>query len=337
MKLLGLSSGRKMGSCEIMLKEALMGAEENGATVEFVRLYDLDIKSCRFCKNCLRIERGPEACVVKDDIPFMWEKFMDCDGMIIAAPVYILALPGYLKLLADRMIQDLSGIMMTKNLGNISPMTGNKVFIDERAFKKRVSAFISVGGAVTPHWVSLGLPMMHCITFPKQFDLVDQIQVLSVSTVLGAVVLNEKTINRARLLGHNVATEMNKLVGKQWRGDELGSFTKQSADKPDWYGDEPGTCPVCHSNLLIVGKENPVVCPICGSKGTINVIGTKITVTFTQEEQAISRLTLEGKRIHQDEIRECTNSLLPKVNDIEKKFAKYNGYLTPQIPFKAKK
>jgi multimeric flavodoxin WrbA len=194
MKLLGLSSGRKMGSCEIMLKEALMGAEEKGATVEFVRLYDLDIRSCRFCNNCLRVEGGPSACVVKDDVPFMWEKFMDCDGIIIAAPIYILAIPGYLKLLADRMIQDLAGVMMAKNMGNISPMTGNKVYIDERAFRKRVSAFISVGGAVTPNWVSLGLPLMHCITFPKQLDLVDQMQVLSVSTVLGAVVANEKTL-----------------------------------------------------------------------------------------------------------------------------------------------
>ncbi len=176
MKLLGLSSGRKMGSCEIMLKEALMGAEEKGVAVEFVRLYDLDIMSCRFCKNCLRTEGGPGACVVKDDVPFMWEKFMDCVGIIIATPVYILAAPGYLKLLADRMIQDLAGVMMAKNLGDISAMTGNKMYIDKRAFKKRVSAFIRVGGAVTPHWVSLGLPMMHCITFPRQFDLVDQIQ-----------------------------------------------------------------------------------------------------------------------------------------------------------------
>ena len=36
MKLLGLSCGQKMGNCEILLKEALIGAEELGAEVEFM-------------------------------------------------------------------------------------------------------------------------------------------------------------------------------------------------------------------------------------------------------------------------------------------------------------
>jgi hypothetical protein len=80
-----------------------------------------------------------------------------------------------------------------------------------------------------------------------------------------------------------------------------------------------------------------VECSICGSKGTIKVTGNKITVTFTPNEQAISRLTLEGKRIHQDEIRECTMDLLPKLKNIEKKVEKYKYYITPQVPVKMKK
>src|SRR4030042_3949525 len=104
MKLLGLACGRKMGNCEIILKEALMAAEELGAEVEIVRMLDLDIKPCIHCLKCPRREEGIEACVIKDDAPFLWNKIMDCDGLIISAPVYSLTSPGYLKTIVDRVL-----------------------------------------------------------------------------------------------------------------------------------------------------------------------------------------------------------------------------------------
>ena len=44
MKVLGLTCGRKASNTEILVKEALMGAEENGAEAEIVRFMDLNIK-----------------------------------------------------------------------------------------------------------------------------------------------------------------------------------------------------------------------------------------------------------------------------------------------------
>ena len=49
MKLLGLGAGRKMGNSEILLKEALIAAEETGVQVELLRLHDLNIKHCIGC------------------------------------------------------------------------------------------------------------------------------------------------------------------------------------------------------------------------------------------------------------------------------------------------
>ena len=46
MKLLGISCGRKMGNSEILLREALMGAEELGSETEIISLLDVDIKPC---------------------------------------------------------------------------------------------------------------------------------------------------------------------------------------------------------------------------------------------------------------------------------------------------
>ena len=53
MKILGISVGRKMSNTEILVKEALMGAEEMDAEVEFVRLHDLNLKPCTGCNACV--------------------------------------------------------------------------------------------------------------------------------------------------------------------------------------------------------------------------------------------------------------------------------------------
>jgi len=49
MKVLGSTCGRKMSNTEILVREALMRAEEMGAEVETVRLMDLNIKPCTWC------------------------------------------------------------------------------------------------------------------------------------------------------------------------------------------------------------------------------------------------------------------------------------------------
>ena len=65
MKVLGLvGSVRKLGNTEILTKEALMGAEQEGAEVSILRLTDYDVKACRGCAACLLQERD---CIIEDD------------------------------------------------------------------------------------------------------------------------------------------------------------------------------------------------------------------------------------------------------------------------------
>ena len=80
MKLLGLVCGRRMGNSELLLREALMAAEElrSDIEVEILRIADLDIKPCAGCKRCLRFQGGLSACIQKDDPPFFFETFMNC-------------------------------------------------------------------------------------------------------------------------------------------------------------------------------------------------------------------------------------------------------------------
>ena len=92
MKVLGISCGRRMSNTEIMVKEALMGAEEAGAEVEFLRLHDFNIKPCTGCNSCvidLMEKGGGGKCTIKDDdFAFIDDKIMDCDGLILGSPIY---------------------------------------------------------------------------------------------------------------------------------------------------------------------------------------------------------------------------------------------------------
>ena len=68
----------------------------------------------------------------------------------------------------------------------------------------RPGALISVGGAMTRHWTSLGIPSLYSSTFSIQTEIVDILDVYGVAD-LGAACLNEDWLSKARLLGERVA------------------------------------------------------------------------------------------------------------------------------------
>ena len=96
MKILGVSSGGKNGNNDSMCKEALMGARENGAEIEFVRLLDLDIKYCTGCVSCvMSLMRGKgNKCALKDDFDWLLDKMLDADGIVFSTPVFVKGTPG---------------------------------------------------------------------------------------------------------------------------------------------------------------------------------------------------------------------------------------------------
>ncbi len=310
MKVLGLSCGRRMQNTEILVKEALMGAEEAGAEVQFVSMLALDLKPCLFCRPC-KLEKDGECIIKNDDGKFLRDLILDNDGLILGSPVYSLTPPGILKMFEDRMLgpkTDKAFNVEMKKLGG-RDQWGNPRFIDERIFKRRAGAFISLGGATTPNWLSFGLPLLHTMTFPPQIDVVDQMQVTGAGR-MGHTVMLDDVRARARRLGRNVAETLNKPI-----------------EEMKWLGDDPGTCPVCHSNVLTVGKQNPIECPICGIKGTLKVDGNKITVKFSKKEQERSRLTMAGKYEHWVELDQNMKATQKvDMKEIERRLVKYKGY-----------
>lgn len=99
LKVLGLlGSPRQGGNSEILLDQALAGAEKERAAVEKIVIADLKILPCRGCNSCF--EEG--ICAIQDDMSFIREKLKEVDRLILSSPIYFMSLPGHTKVLIDR-------------------------------------------------------------------------------------------------------------------------------------------------------------------------------------------------------------------------------------------
>ncbi len=100
MKVLGIcASYRKLGNCEVLVRETLEGAEEAGAETEFLRLTDERIEPCRGCMRC--VFKGLP-CPIDDGVHAIHQKLKEADAVVVAVPNYILGAAGIFKKLMDR-------------------------------------------------------------------------------------------------------------------------------------------------------------------------------------------------------------------------------------------
>lgn len=99
MKVLGVSgSPRKDGNTEILLREALSGAAENGAETEFVTVRNKNISPCQGCLSCWKTGK----CSQIDAMDEIYESLIASEGIILASPVYLWSVTGQMKVLLDR-------------------------------------------------------------------------------------------------------------------------------------------------------------------------------------------------------------------------------------------
>lgn len=319
MKVLGISCGRRMSNTEIMVKEALMGAEEAGAEVQFLRLHDYYIKPCTGCNSCvvdLMEKGGGGACTLRnDDFPFIDDLIMDCDALILGSPIYEKSPSGQLKSLQDRMgpSHDVGFRMIAQKIRDekgITTGTGP----DPRAFKPRTTSLIAVGGS---EWDTLALPTMAMFALTHQMMVVDQILINWIG-LPKVVTFHEDKLARAHRSGKHVVESYNKGV-----------------DNAEYIG-EPGMCPLCHCKLIEVRNDNdpyPCICGVCGVRGTLTTdAGGKVHFTVSDEDRPHSHLYLSGKFEHLQELADV--SLKPPANysEVNDRAKKYREYLTPIKP-----
>ncbi|MBC2712460.1 MAG: flavodoxin family protein [Desulfosarcina sp.] len=98
-KILGIvSSARRLGNCEIMVKEVFRNLSEPCA-LNLLRLTDFRIDPCRGCYSCLFKDGN---CVIHDDYATVLEAIAAADAVILAAPAYFLGAHSALKRFLDR-------------------------------------------------------------------------------------------------------------------------------------------------------------------------------------------------------------------------------------------
>lgn len=287
MKVLGLSFGRKDQNCDICVKQALLGAQAAGAEVSFINTMNLKIGHCTGCGACdkRREKGGPSRCVIRDDFPFVEDAVLEADAIIVAAPVYVLGPVGQYKNLVDRLGPSHDRAQMERvQAERIAAGKTGEELLDPRLFKDRFLGYISVGGARTENWTSMGLPNMHLFTFSMQMTPVDHINVYGMGDRVKPFFDEQLTADLTAMGEHVV-----KAIG-------------QNRYEVPWMGKTKGTCPLCHNDLLTIKTGTTVECPICGMAGKLSIVDDQIVVDFPPEQIAQARLRPQGVADHQAEI-----------------------------------
>ena len=99
LKVLGIStSPRTKGNSDLLLRQALAGAESVGAQIEYIHLVDYNIGPCIECNACYKTGK----CKLEDDYQQLLEKLIHTDRLIFATPIFFMTVCAQAKMLIDR-------------------------------------------------------------------------------------------------------------------------------------------------------------------------------------------------------------------------------------------
>ncbi len=106
MKVIAINgSPRKKWNTATLLKNALEGAESEGAETELFHLYDLNYKGCKSCFSCkIRGSKSYGRCAVNDDLTSIFRKVEESDALILGSPIYLGTVTGEMRSFMERLI-----------------------------------------------------------------------------------------------------------------------------------------------------------------------------------------------------------------------------------------
>lgn len=136
-----IATPRSDGNSEIAAKIILDAAGFEHKSI--INLYDLDLKPCTACYQCL----FKEGCVIDDDVIWVLKKIDNADGLIFVSNTYFMGINGMWKLFLDRMLL----------LGQYKNIIGTPVTL------------LSVSGI--KGWEGLTLSSLSAIAFTMKLDV----------------------------------------------------------------------------------------------------------------------------------------------------------------------
>ena len=288
MKVLGISAGTNGGSNDAMCKEALMGAKELGAEIEFINLHKLNIRHCTGCKACVMslFSGKGNACVLKDDFQWLVDKMYDADGIVWAVPIFEKGAPGIFHTIMDRFGPrlDRGNVMIAQKIAE----QGGKP-IDPKYLKEIAVSYMGIGGsdwatriqcdfanqALTPKWT-----LIDNDCFQWSLD----------------IIMNDKAIARAHEIGRNLAEAAKKVAD--------GTLNVPQGMIGEDYKGPKGVCPHCRGNNFYLQEDGTAICCACGTEGVMKNVDGKYVFEFDAEKWIPhAHDSISGKFIHGDDIQ----------------------------------
>ena len=96
-------SPRKNWNTAELLKHAMQGAQDAGASTELVNLYSLNFKGCTSCFACKLKSRPHSSCAMKDDLSPVLERVKEADAVIFGSPIYFMNLSSGMLAFIERL------------------------------------------------------------------------------------------------------------------------------------------------------------------------------------------------------------------------------------------
>jgi len=243
-----VGSARKWGNSEVLAREALLGAQEAGASIALVRLPELHIEPCDGCLKCV-LSGG--TCPLDDDMAWLLEQAQASDALLLAAPTYFLGPTATVTLLIDRLL--MRATTLAAQAAEDKPGEGSEPSPGWR----KVGAAIAVCGQ--QDWRGMTLPYLVSLVQGLGFSPLDGFYAYAPGP--GEVLLDEALMARVHHLGRRLAHG-------------------QAESRPP---EEENVCPTCRSDAFVL-RGDVAICPICGREAWIAMPDGHVRLAFAADE-----------------------------------------------------
>ena len=297
MKILGLSCGTRNGNNDTMCRVALEAAKEMGAEIEFIHVFDWDIKYCTGCVACSRglVMGKGMICSQKDDFAKLFDKMAEADGVLVVDPIYESGGSGLFHVLCDRMGpgHDMGMLYMA----DAKLKEQGKEGLDPKYLKKKAISFVGIGGS---DW-ACRVETDHAMLAMSPAWTVINNEFFSWSK---DVIMQDDKVERMREIGRNLVEAAKDIENAKWMG-------------------KPGACPHCQgNNFYIFPGTTHCVCELCGLEGPLELVDDAFKFKFDPADEHKAHDTMSGKKLHGDDIFENEGRLMNLFKDPEFKARK---------------
>lgn len=185
MKIIGINtSPRENSNSRIALEKALETVKSRGAEVELFDLNSLNIQTCQADDYC--VEHAGQ-CVLDDDMQQVYDSLRDCQGVILATPIYMGNVSSNAKIFIDR----LHAVLLAAESYNV---VGKKLSV------------IASQAAVDPpmyEYIKHNLETTVDIFRGIGFDVEDVVLLIG-NGMAGAILEKEDQLNKAIMVGNKI-------------------------------------------------------------------------------------------------------------------------------------